>query len=382
MTPDFTDLDYVLVTPRYPRGWRNGGEFVRTRVQAYQRAGLRGAVIDLSGTEPARHEVDGVDLLSVPAPGLTTLLKDAAAARCAVLAHSPDPGVIDNLLDEVPSPRLAVWFHGYELRDHRRLASNHTSRELSAITQQRRQLNADRFRAAGRLFDDGEAAVVFVSAFQRDLAHFDVGVDSRVSHVIPNHIDTELFRARVRRPDEATKLLLMRGFTVRNYGNDIALRALEHLAHRPGFDRLSITVRGFGPLFAAETAGLRGFANVRIQERYSTPVEMAAEHFDHGVYLCPTRFDTQGVMLGEAMSSGMVTITNPVAAIPEFTDDASSLLPRPDDPIAFAEAISWIVEHQEEMPALSAAAADRVRRQCGYDATIARELDLIRERTA
>ena len=54
---------------------------------------------------------------------------------------------------------------------------------------------------------------------------------------------------------------------------------------------------------------------------------------DHGVYLCPTRFDTQGVMLGEAMSSGMVTITNPVAAIPEFTDDASSLLPRPDDPV-------------------------------------------------
>ena len=174
----------------------------------------------------------------------------------------------------------------------------------------------------------------------------------------------------------------MRGFTVRNYGNDIALRALEHLAHRPGFDRLSITVRGFGPLFATETSGLRGFANVRIEERYSTPVEMAAEHFDHGVYLCPTRFDTQGVMLGEAMSSGMVTITHPVAAIPEFTDDASSLLPRPDDPIAFAEAISWSVEHQEEMPALSAAAADRVRRQCGYDATIARELDLIRERTA
>lgn len=379
---DLAELDYVLLTPRYPRGWRNGGEFVRTRVLAYAAAGLRGMVIDTSGTRLARHEVDGVIVWDVPAAELQPLLAEAARRGCAILAHSPEPSHIDLLLDTVATERLAVWFHGYELRDYRRLASNHDSRELAAITHSRRQLNATRFRAARRLFTDGDAAVVFVSEFQRELAHFDVGADTRLSHVIPNHIDTGLYRARVRRPDEATRLLLMRGFTVRNYGNDIALRALEHLALRPGFAELQITVRGFGPLFAKETATLRRHQNVHIEERYSSPVEMAAQHFDHGVYLCPTRFDTQGVMLGEAMASGMVTITNPVAAIPEFTDDTSSLLPRGDDPLAFAEAIAWIVSHPEQMAPISTAAAERVRRQCGYEATIAREIDLIRERAA
>lgn len=379
---DLADLDYVLLTPGYPRGWHNGGEFVRTRVLAYAAAGLRGLVLDTSGQKTARHIVDDVVVWNVSPADLPGMLREAAGRRCAVLAHSPEPSHIGLLLETVPAERLAVWFHGYELRDYRRLAGNHDSRELAAITQSRRQLNASRFEAARRLFSDGEAAVVFVSEFQLGLAHFDVGAEPRLSHVIPNHIDTDLYRARVRRPDEATKLLLMRGFTVRNYGNDIALRALEHLALRPGFDALEITIRGFGPLFAPETAALSRYPNVHVDERYSSPVEMAAHHFDHGVYLCPTRFDTQGVMLGEAMASGMVAITNPVAAIPEFTDDASSLLPRGDDPLAFAEAIAWIVANPEQMGPISQAAADRVRRQCGYEATIGREIELIRERAA
>lgn len=379
---DLADLDYVLIAPRYPRGWRNGGEFIRTRVLAYRAAGLRGVVIDYSGPELARFEFDGVTIWSVALAGLADLVGEVVGRRIAVLAHSPDPTVIDLLVDTVDSSRMAVWFHGYELRDYRRLASNNTSRELSAIGGARRRLNQARFTAARRLFTDTEAAVVFVSEFQRDLAHFDVGAQTSHSHVIPNHIDTDLYRARVRRPDEATTLLLMRSFNVRNYGNDIALRALEHLAQRPGFHDLKITVRGFGTLFAAETARLRAYPNIRVEERYSSPVEMAAKHFDHGVFLCPTRFDTQGVMLGEAMASGMVTITNPVAAIPEFTDDDCSLLPRGDDPIAFAEAVSWLLEHPQQMPRMSTAAAERVRRQCGYDATIAREIELISERAA
>lgn len=374
-------VDFVLFTPSYPKPWRSGGEFVRTRVRAYLAAGLRGLVVESTlpeGSDPQQGTDGELTVWNVPAGSLPAILDDVASTRVAVLAHSPSPTTIDALLEHVPMHRLAVWFHGYEIRDYRHLAGNHTTQELATIRAARDELNRARFAAAARLFAEDAATVVFVSEFQRALVGRDIGVTPANWRVIPNHIDGDLFRARVRRPEEATNLLLLRSFAERNYGNDIALRALEILAAEPGFDRLTVTVRGFGRHFARETAALRAHPNVTVEERYSSPIEMAAAHQRHGVFLCPTRFDTQGVMLGEAMASGMATITNPVAAIPEFTDATCSLLPRAEDPWAFAAAIAHLVENPGLVPELSTAAAARVREQCGHDATIGREINLIR----
>ena len=48
-------LDFVLITPSYPKPWRSGGEFVRTRARGYLAAGRRGIVIEQTlreGREP------------------------------------------------------------------------------------------------------------------------------------------------------------------------------------------------------------------------------------------------------------------------------------------------------------------------------------------
>jgi len=209
-----------------------------------------------------------------------------------------------------------------------------------------------------------------------------VGVEARNVQIIPNHIDTDMYRARERHPEESRKILLLRGFAQRNYANDVALRALEICSRRDGFSGLEITVRGYGQHFRSEVAGVRRFDNVTVEEGFSSPAQMAALHDAHGIYLCPTRYDTQGVMLGEAMSSGMATITNPVAAIPDFTDDTCSLLPRGNDPWAFADALWYLVQHPDLMPKLSRNAAARVSRQCGRDATIRKEIELIRRLTS
>lgn len=377
-------VDFILLTPAYPKPWRSGGEFVRTRARAYVDAGLNVLVIEStlrSGLAPEVSRDGALPVWNIAAESLPGVLADVATTRAAVLAHSPAPTTIEALLDHIPPHRLAVWFHGYEVRDYRHLAGNNTAQELAPIRAARDQLNHARFSAARRLFAEDEATVVFMSNFQRDLAAQDIAAAPTKWRIIPNHIDEDMFRARIRRPDEATDLLLMRSFAERNYGNDIALRALGILAAKPGFERFNVTVRGFGRHFAEETAALHGLPNVRVEERYSSPVEMAAAHQRHGVYLCPTRFDTQGVMLGEAMASGMVSITNPVAAIPEYTDQRSSLLPRAEDPWAFADAIVHLTQHPELMPSMSAAAAERARQQCGRTPTIERELDLIQELT-
>lgn len=372
--------DFVVVAPSYPHQGRTGSEYVRSRVRAYVAAGLRGLVVDYSPmnvAEPFIFEDEGVDIAVIRASDLPAALDALAASGSPVLAHSPTPTALDELHTRFSKGRLAVWFHGYEVRDYRRLQCNTTTEELFAIRHIRDAQNRERFHAAAPVFTDPAITKVFVSETQRRYSEFDVGAETSAFQIIPNHIDTDTYRARERRPEEARRILLLRAFTQRNYANDVALRALEICSRRDGFSELDITVRGYGRHFRGEVAGVRGFDNVTVEEGFSSPAQMAALHDAHGVYLCPTRYDTQGVMLGEAMSSGMVTITNPVAAIPEFTDETCSLFARANDPRAFADALWHVVQHPEVMPGLSRNAAARVRNQCGRQATIQREIELI-----
>lgn len=377
--------DFVLVAVTYPHRWRTGSEYVRSRVDAYARAGLRGVVVDYSPLnvgEPYVIEDDSSTVIVIRPADLRAALDAIKVSGSPVLAHSPTPEALDELHARFSHGSLAVWFHGYEVRDYRRLQCNTTTEQLFAIRHIRDAQNHDRFRAAAPVFTNPAIIKVFVSETQRSYSEFDVGVEAHNVEIIPNHIDADMYRSRERRPEEARKILLLRGFAQRNYANDVALRALEICSRRDGFSDLEIMVRGYGQHFRSEVAVVRRFDNVTVEEGFSSPAQMAALHDAHGIYLCPTRYDTQGVMLGEAMASGMATITNPVAAIPEFTDESCSLLPRGNDPWAFADALWHLVQHPELMPELSRNAAARVRRQCGLDATIRREIELIGRMTS
>lgn len=375
-----TGPDFVVLAPTYPKTWSHGGEFIRTRVHAYVASGLKGVVIEYSlpaGSQPSLIRDTDTPIASIPPSRLPEVVSILAERTYPVLVHSPTPEVQDLIHAHLDGRRVAVWFHGYEVRDHRRLHGNSTIKEAALLKTQRDELNATRFAAAAKLMADPSLTVVFVSEYQRSVSELDVGVPALKSLVIPNFIDAEHYVGRVRRPEESSRILLMRSFNVRNYGNDIATRALEILSTRPGFSELQVTIRGFGPLFRKKVSPLSHLPNVVIQERYSSAAEMAMLHYDHGVFLCPSRFDTQGVMLGEAMASGMVAVTNPVAAIPEYSDESTTIYASPDDPLAFAEALWFVTRHPEVMEPISRAAMERVRRQCGRAATIDREIELI-----
>lgn len=379
------DPDYVVLTPAYPNLLTNGGEFIRTRVRAYRARGLVGHVIQYSapaGSEPVSRRIREGTVSVVGPDALKLILDHIRLKGVPVVAHSPTPALSRLLPETLEGKQFAIWYHGFEVRDYRRLLFNYDTKSLSLRRTSLDKMNAERFAVARPLFADGTITKVFVSHFQRRYSEWDVGTEARNSHIIPNHIDTEAFQPRVRRPDEAKKILLLRSFARRNYANDVALKAIQILAARNEHHGLQVTVRGFGDRFEEEVGIVRHLPHVAIQHAYSGPAEMAMLHYDHGVFLCPSRFDTQGVTLGEAMASGMVTITNPVGGIPEYTDQNCSLLPRTDDPWAFAEAILHLVHNPDLMPGMSRNAAERVARQCGVGATIERELEIVRSLSA
>ena len=71
---------------------------------------------------------------------------------------------------------------------------------------------------------------------------------------------------------------------------------------------------------------LEKFSNVSINRGFLSHKEISSLHKQFGIFITPTRMDSQGVSRDEAMSSGLVPITTDITAIPEFVDSESGIL--------------------------------------------------------
>lgn len=122
---------------------------------------------------------------------------------------------------------------------------------------------------------------------------------------------------------------------------------------------------------------LKKYSNVTLLNKFLQHNEISQYHKQNGILLVPTRMDTQGVSRDEAMSSGLVPITTNVAAIPEFVDNNCGIVVAPENPLALADAIEFLYKKPEKFLNLSLNANQRVRKQCGFEKTIVKELRLI-----
>jgi glycosyltransferase involved in cell wall biosynthesis len=373
--------DLIVLCGSYPDGGGHyGGEFIRARVLAYRARGVKCLVVvcnhRYSKINYKIHE--GIEILQVPALQNRSILeflrrRDASS----IFVHSPSPDQIHDLIGISENKCVVLWFHGYEVRDYRRLLYNFSTEELERQREFLDTINRSRFMALKSLDAAPKIKTVFVSDFLLNVARSDSGARLENSAIIHNFIDGDFFSYKQKTPEMARRILLIRSFQTRNYANDIAIGALRLLSGQPGFERLRITIRGTGRYFKELTAPLAEFSNIDVKEVYLSAQEVKKLHDDHGLFLVPSRFDTQGVSMCEAMASGLVCVTNPVAAIPEFFDESCGYLALADSVQDFADAITSAISAGEVFVSKSEAAARRVRKQCGLSETIARELSVV-----
>ena len=81
-------------------------------------------------------------------------------------------------------------------------------------------------------------------------------------------------------------------------------------------------------------------------------------------------------LMGEAMATGAVPVTNGVTAIPEFADDSVGVLAPGEDAEAMAAGVIEMLEDADLFMDRSKAARARVVEQCGPEATTRREIEL------
>ncbi len=367
--------EHLLVTNHYPSYedlYRNG--FVHSRVAAYRERGVNVDVFRLRKDDAATyHEFENIDVITGSQTTLRKLL-DTGRYR-NVLVHFLDPAMWEVLKDHVHEIKVIVWVHGAEVQPWWRREYNYSSEDQLQVA----KLESDKRMAFWRSLLSPmpeNLKLVFVSRYFADEVMEDVGIRVAESQyeIIHNPINTDIFSYEEKPLEQRKKILSIRPYASPKYANDLSAKAIQLLAKEPFFNELEFRMIGDGPLFEEILGPLRVYPNVKIERCFLKQNEIAALHKEYGVFLCPTRMDAQGVSRDEAMASGLVPITNAVAAIPEFVSDDCGCLAPEEDAVWLSESIKGLWFESELFRNKSRMAARRVRMQSGNDVIIKKEL--------
>lgn len=373
---------YLLLTNHYPSYddlYRNG--FVHSRVSAYREQGVNVDVFRLRKNEPlSYHEFEDIDVITGSQEALDTLL--ASGDYEHVLVHFLDTEMWAALKGHVDKLKITVWIHGAEIQPWHRRAYNYTNeKELDAA----KVTSGDRMEFWRSLLQPMPAnlKLVFVSQYFADEVMEDLGLHlpEQSYEIIHNPIDTDIFTYVPKSTEQRKAILSIRPYESRKYANDLSVAAILALRDEPWFDDLEFRLVGDGKLFDETLAPLQGIENVRIERRFLTQGEIAALHREYGVFLTPTRMDAQGVSRDEAMSSGLVPVTNAVAAIPEFVDADCGILAPAESAEGLAAGIAAVYHDPDLFLRLSENAARRVQGQSSKALMIGKELRLFGQDT-
>lgn len=372
--------DVLVVTNHYPSYdnlYRNG--FIHSRVRAYVEAGMNVEVFTVTDSiETTFREFENINVVTANATQLRQSLSTGAYRH--VLVHFLNEEMWSVLKDFVHDIPVTVWIHGFEIQPWWRRTFNYVSdkqlEDAKAVTERRLPF----WRTVVEDMPP-KLKLVFVSKYLADEVEEDLGrsLPSDQIEIIHNPIDDEKFEYLEKDEGQRLKILSIRPYSARNYANDLSVETILALSEKPYFEDLEFRLIGDGILFDETLEPLRPFENVKIERRFVAQSEIADIHKQYGIFLVPTRSDTQGVSRDEAMSSGLVPITNEVAAVPEFVDEESGFLAPGDDAAAMAQGLDRLINDPEYFRRLSRNAAERVRRQSSKSHIIARELELVSE---
>ncbi len=372
------DSEILLITNQYPSYdnlYRNG--FVHSRVYEYVKNNISVDVFKLQKCEGVSYdEFKGVDITI----GNKEILRNVIwnSKYKTILVHFLDTEMWDILKDINKEINIIVWVHGAEIQPWHRREFNYKNDEerKNAMT-----LSAKRMDFWKDLIKNHISNInfVFVSKYFAEESAYDIGqtIPMNRLHIIHNPISTTVFNYIKKPAEQRKKILSIRPYASAKYANDLSVKAILELSKRPWFNELEILFIGDGVLFDETIRPLACFKNITVKKGFISQSEIATLHKDYGVFLTPTRMDSQGVSRDEAMSSGLVPVTNAVTAIPEFVDSSCGILAEGEDWEGLASGIEKLYNNPDLFMKMSKAASDRVESQSSITQTIPKELKLI-----
>jgi glycosyltransferase involved in cell wall biosynthesis/spore maturation protein CgeB len=360
--------------PSYDDIYKNG--FVHSRVKAYKEKFVDVDVFRFRSNEPiAYHEYKNVDVTTAGQSALKLLLGTGLYKN--VMVHFLNDEMWD-VLKEFPDINIFVWIHGAEIHAWHRRRFNYTS-EIELAKAKSDSDKRMKFWEGVLRTPPKNLNLIFVSEiFSKEIFEdLNISMPKFNYHIIHNPIDVNLFNYIPKPIEQRKKILSIRPFASRQYANDLAVNAILELSRKEEFNDLFFHIIGDGALFDEIIEPIKNFNNVLIERKFLNQDEIAKLHKKYGVFLVPTRWDSHGVSRDEAMSSGLVPITNNIAAIPEFVNEECGYLVEPENSTAIANAILDLYYNPDLFQAKSVSSQSRIRMQSSSEVIIPKEIKLL-----
>lgn len=365
-------MKIAILTEYYPSAQLpDRGAFIHARAQLYTAQGHEVFILNNPRDGYAAQEVfEGITIIRP---------QDQATAQQFIAAQRPDVVVIHFPYRSTFPTKLAAtlhttyplvaWVHGYETVYTAFYGYHRGLNRLLSLPHDWLKL-----RYLRRFLSEC-GAVVYVSQWLKTVAERSMRYGHPRAIVIANPIDTGRFAPCTKQQINRQ----LRGISVRSlgpkYGLDIAIRAYAELANT------DLTIVGTGPLeqqlrILIKTTGSR----CELRARGYPHAKMPELLHQYDYFVAPSRDETQGVAMCEAMSCGLPVVATTVGGIPEFVRDGiDGYLVPPENPAALRAAIEKLVADPTQLRRMGQNGRQYVLARCDGQVITQRELQVLQE---
>jgi len=163
--------------------------------------------------------------------------------------------------------------------------------------------------------------------------------------VVPNMVDISLFSIPTQKRDAYRLVSVGNLLPVKGY--DILIKAFALCKQQEPLLKLSIA--GSGP----EMPGLQKLANsLKISDSIHWAGKLKPEEINSflhsgGIYVSPSRFETFGLSIAEAMATGMPAVVTDSGGPQDFVAPFNGISCKKEDPAQLSQAILYLIKHYD-----------------------------------
>lgn len=357
--------DYPSTANRYTY------KFVHTRAKIYTKVRNHVKVfIPSLRRRPLTYIFEGVEVTRIPWNHFLEIVSDFDPDVIAV--HAPSGWWLTHIL-EGKRPVIS-WVHGAEALlqafHHYYFPYSFRGNILKGIS-----LFIDPIKCMqlGR-FLRMSTVVVYSSEWMKRMAEKYTFVRHPMAFVIPNPVDVDLFRQT--NTDFSSRF--NKGISARalewKYGLDVAIKAYSNL------NKTHLVVVGRGSLREYLRKLAKTFkSNVRFINKVFEHKELSVMYNEFGYFVAPSRTESQGVAMCEAMACGLPVVATRVGGIPEFVVDGfNGLLVPPEDPWKLRRAVKLLASEPTLHERLSKNAIRFVKDHLAHDVIYSKEYEIFK----
>lgn len=376
--------DILLITPGYPSySNKYSYAFVHTRVLEYKKKGWNvdvKVVNDNFIEKTSYYNFEGVNVVQTGFNEIRLLLQTKKYKKIFIHFFSEQ---YVQILDasNIYDTDIFIFTHGSDIlyRDIN-LLTNQYFKKVKKADKKQEDFFALKDRMVNRYNEMPNVKFVFASNWAKERAEEENNIKFKNYAIMPTFIDENIFDYSPKDEELRKKITIIRKYdNLSTYSIDIAVKTILELSKRKCFEELEFNIYGDGEYHDKLLKPIKNFKNVHIYKKFLTHSEIAEVHKENGIALFATRYETQGVSAAEAAMSGLVVVSNSVAAVPEMFDKKLKVLAKNEDYKEMANIIERIYNNPKEFKKLSKAMHDNVLKKYGYDATMKKELKVLEE---